>query len=197
MSHGRVAGVLMLAGFVAISAGGILWRTGRGVDYTGTARHAWERGLIITAIILTAVGLLLLAEYLRDTRGHSLALTGAFGYLLGGVLAVANEAGNISGLAGSYPQTVVYVVLAFLGQAAVGVSLIQSGSYPSAVGWATLVWNMAWLIILPVTTPGDISFPILHHVMPAVIAIPLVTRNEPGGPKSSSQEPDRQSAQVR
>lgn len=175
MSHGRLAGVLMLVGFVAMSAGGILWSTGRGNDYTGTARHAWERGLIINAVVLTAIGLLLLAEYLRDTRGHPLALTGAVTYLLGGVLAVASEASNIAGLPGSYAQTVIYVVLAFLGQAVIGVSLIQSRTYPSAVGWATLGWNLVWLIILPITTPGDISFPILHHIMPAVMAVPLLT----------------------
>jgi hypothetical protein len=81
---------------------------------------------------------------------------------------------NLSSGNNTYPHIVLHVVLAFLAQAAFGAALIQTGLVPSWVGWATIIWNLAWLICLPVTSPRDIYFPVLHHVAPLVIGIALL-----------------------
>jgi hypothetical protein len=33
-----------------------------------------------------------------------------------------------------------------------------------------------WLVVLPVITPRDIYFPVLHHVMPLMIGIALLSK---------------------
>jgi hypothetical protein len=65
------------------------------------------------------------------------------------------------------PLIIVYVVVAFLAQAALGGALLQSGALATRIGWATILWNLAWLVALPIITPRDIYFPILHHAAPA------------------------------
>jgi hypothetical protein len=42
------------------------------------------------------------------------------------------------------------------------------------IGWATIGWNLVWLLVLPLATPRDIYFPVLHHVMPLVMGIALL-----------------------
>ena len=75
-----------------------------------------------------------------------------------------------------YALIVIYVVLAFLAQAVLGGSLLQSGLLAAWIGWLAILWNIAWLVALPVTSPRDIYFPVLHHVMPLVIGIALLLK---------------------
>jgi hypothetical protein len=75
-----------------------------------------------------------------------------------------------------YGSIVMYVLLAFLAQAAFGVSLLRTGLLPGWVGWATIVWNLAWLVVLPIVSPRDIYYPVLHHVAPLLIGIALLVR---------------------
>ncbi|MBL8046749.1 MAG: hypothetical protein JNL09_09420, partial [Anaerolineales bacterium] len=75
-----------------------------------------------------------------------------------------------------YPQIVAHVVLAFLAQAAFGVALLQSGLVAPWAGWATVLWNIALLIIMPVFFPRDVYFPWLHYVAPLLIGVALWTR---------------------
>ncbi|MBI5034048.1 MAG: hypothetical protein HZB51_26295 [Chloroflexi bacterium] len=71
-------------------------------------------------------------------------------------------------------RLVVYVVLAFLSQAVIGGALLQAGWVAGWLGWLTIVWNIAWLIVLPLITPRDIYFPVLHYFLPLLIGIALV-----------------------
>jgi hypothetical protein len=75
-----------------------------------------------------------------------------------------------------YPLIVIYVALAFLAQAAIGGALLQARLLGEWIGWATIIWNLAWLVVLALITRRDICFPILHHVMPLVIGIALLWR---------------------
>lgn len=74
----------------------------------------------------------------------------------------------------SYILMVVYVVIAFLAQAGLGGALLQSGLLPAGIGWAAMLWNLAWLVALPLFSPRDIYFPVLHHVAPLLIGIALL-----------------------
>jgi len=73
-----------------------------------------------------------------------------------------------------YPQIVFHVVLAFLAQAAFGAALLRTGLVAGWVGWATILWNLAWLVVLAIVSPRNMYFPVLHHVAPLLIGIALL-----------------------
>jgi hypothetical protein len=174
----RAAGLFLVLGFVANLAGVVLFSIRGGASGGAPpsfAYYAWERGLFMAAIVLTAIGFVLLEERLRTSDGCVLARTGATTYVFAGMLGLVAETLDLS-QAGQhfYPLIVVHVVLAFLGQAAIGGALWQSRLLKPWIGWATILWNLAWLVVLPVVTPRDIYFPILHDVMPLLIGAPLL-----------------------
>jgi hypothetical protein len=138
------------------------------------AHFVWERGGWLAAVFLTALGLILLEGTLQETKGRVLARLGASAYFFGAVLVVVAEAMPLPRDQPSYPLIVIYVGLAFLSQAAVGVALLQSHMLPTWVGWITIVWNIGWLVALPMVSPDDLYYPILHHVMPLLIGIMLL-----------------------
>lgn len=160
-------------------SGAVLFSARRGMDISKlitTPRFIWERSLIMAAVVLTAIGLLLFEDYLRDKQGHLMARVGAFVYSFGATLVLTAEGIRLTDGQTVYPLVVLYVVLAFLGQGAVGVALVQFSGYLSSVGWVVIAWNLAWLIILPITSPGDVYFPVLHHLMPLLMGIPLLMK---------------------
>jgi peptidoglycan/LPS O-acetylase OafA/YrhL len=71
----------------------------------------------------------------------------------------------------------MYVVIAFLAQASIGGALLRSRMVATWIAWATILWSMGWLLILPAISPGDIYFPVLHHLAPLVIGIALLRRS--------------------
>ena len=176
----RAAGFVLVLGNVALLPGLMMfWIRGghRGGAPRSHAHFVWERSFIMAAVVLTAIGLVLLEGHLQNTDGRILARTGATAYLFAGVFVVAAEALSLSqGYEKLYALIVIYVVLAFLAQAVLGGSLLQSGSLAAWIGWLAILWNIAWLVALPVTSPRDIYFPVLHHVMPLVIGIALLLK---------------------
>ena len=175
----RAAGALMIAAVMPLALGVYLFLSRNGIQggtSRSTALFVWERGSILTAVILTAVSLMLLEGILQETDGRVLARLGASTYFFGAVLLVAAEAMRLAEGEASYPLIVIYVLLAFLGQAAIGGALLQSNLLPAWIGWATIAWNMGLLVVLPMVTPGDIYFPVQHHLMPLLIGIGLLWR---------------------
>ncbi len=178
----RAAGFILIVGAVAVLAGVLMFwfRGGQSGGLPPTrAYFVWERGFVLAAVAITAIGFVLLAGALQNTAGRVLAMIGATAYLFGGILLVVAEALQLTLEYGKlYDLIVIYVVMAFLAQAVFGGALLQSGLVATWIGWATIVWNIAWLVALPVLSPRDIYFPVLHHVMPLVIGIALLR----GGP---------------
>jgi hypothetical protein len=176
----RAAGLLLMLGFFVFMPGGLMFML-RGGTQDGAppspAYFTWERGWVMAAVVTSVLGLVLLAAYLGATSGRILANVSATACLFAGVLLVAGEALRLRpGNETVYPLIVVYVVLTFLGQAVLGVALLQSGTLAAWIGWATIAWNLVWLVVLPLATPRDIYFPVLHHVMPLVIGSALLWR---------------------
>jgi hypothetical protein len=178
-SFQRAAGGFMVFAVIPLAIGVYLFLSRNGVQ-GGTPRSpalfVWERGSILTAVVLTAIGLVLLEGVLHETSGRVLARIGASAYFFGAILLVSAEAMRLPQGQASYPLIVIYVLLAFLGQAAIGAALLQSALLPAWIGWTTLVWNVGWLVALPIATPGDIYFPVLHHLMPLLIGVPMLWR---------------------
>jgi hypothetical protein len=98
-------------------------------------------------------------------------------YLFAGVLNVLYETMELARTNPNYPVIVVAVVLAFLGQAALGGGLLQARLLAPWIGWATILWNLAWLVPLLLFTPRDIYYPVLHHAMPLLIGGALLRRS--------------------
>jgi hypothetical protein len=174
----RAAGFFLVLSSIVLFPGLMMfWIRGghRGGAPPSPAYFVWERSLIMAAVVLTAIGFVLLEGSLQNTDGRVLARMGATAYFFAGILGVAAEALGLSLKDHSlYPLIVVYVVVAFLASAAIGGSLLQAGQLAPWIGWAAVLWNIAWLVVLPLITPRDIYFPVLHHVAPLVIGIGLL-----------------------
>lgn len=174
----RGAALGLLLGVVAAFPGLIMFWVRGGVEGKPLPSQAYfvaERSFIMAAVVLTAVGLVVLSDAMQSTAGAVLARAAAAAYLFAGVLLVAGEALSLNGgFEKNYPLITVYVVTAFLAQAALGGALLQSGMVAAWVGWLAIGWNVAWLVALPVLSPRDIYFPVLHHVVPLVVGIALL-----------------------
>lgn len=176
----RAAGLSLLLGGTANVTGVLMFwfRDGTSGRIPPSATYYdWERSFILAAVVLTMVGLVLLEAHPQLGDGRVLTRTGATVYLLAGVLNVLYEVMELTRTTPSYPLIVVAVVLSFLGQAAIGGGLLQARLLAPWIGWATVVWSMAWLVALPLLTPRDIYFPVLHHVMPLLIGGALLRRS--------------------
>jgi hypothetical protein len=174
----RVAGLMLLLGDVIVFPGLMMfWIRGghRGGAPRSHAHYVWERGFIMSAVVPTAVGFVLLAGYFQGTNAFILTNLGATAYLFGGVPVVAAEALSLTlGYEKVYGLIVVYVIVACLAQAAIGSALLLAGSSATWVGWAVILVNMVGLIVLLVFSRRDLYFPVLHHVAPLLIGLTLL-----------------------
>lgn len=146
---------------------------------TASVLYTLERSLIAASVIATAIGLGMLSELTRGTAGLGPAKAGASLYMFGAFLIVAVELALANGgrrIPGAESLIVGYVVLAFLGEAAVGWGLIKGVESLKVVGWVTVVFNLGALAAVVIVSPNDMYFPIGHMLMPAVIAVTLVVR---------------------
>jgi hypothetical protein len=176
-------GTVLILSFVALFVGALMYWIRGGIRGGAPPTHiyfVWERSFIIAAVVLTAVGLALLEGLLENSAGRVLARVGAIAYLFGGVLVVAAEASSLSqdlnrnSSQQNWAPAIIYVVLALVAQAAVGGALLQANLLPAWIGWATVVWNLGWLLAFLIKR-GDIYIPFVHHLMPLVIGIGLVS----------------------
>jgi hypothetical protein len=138
---------------------------------------------VIVAVLLTVLGLALLDDMLSrisSADDFAIARLGMVTYAFGAVIVVAAETTYLgkreSTREWNYSQVVFYVVLAFLAQAAIGAALIQTELVAAWVGWATIIWNLAWLAILSILSPHNMYYPALHHVAPLIIGIALLVQ---------------------
>lgn len=175
LSARTAAASLLILGMVVFGFGGALF-TGRAfwgwpID---NSHMSWERGFIIAAVLATVLGLALLEDLLRIAGDSGFARLGMMAYLVGAVVVVVAETASLGGRNFVYPQIVLYVLLAFLAQAAFGAALLRTEMVAGWAGWATVIWNLGWLLVMLVVRPSDIYFPVLHHMAPLIIGIALL-----------------------
>lgn len=179
ISEQTVSGWLLILGGVIFVPGGLLF-TGRAIFKWPAAQSQgyliWERGFVMAAILVATLGFVVLERLLEVTGDRILAPIGLTIFLIGTVLVLAAETFGLDGQERIHIPIVVFVVLAFLGQAVFGVSILRTEFLPGWVGWITVIWNLAWLIILPIARPADMYYPWLHYVAPLLIGIALLGR---------------------
>jgi len=176
----RAAGLFLVLGWAANFTGVLMFWFRDGVSGRmppSPAYYTWERSLILAAVVLTVLGFVLLEDHPGLGDGRLLVRTGATAYLFAGILGVLYEVMELTRTTPSYPLIVVSVVLAFLAQAAIGGGLRQARLLAPWIGWATILWNLAWLVALPLFMPRDIYYPVLHHAMPLLIGGALLRRS--------------------
>jgi hypothetical protein len=178
-SERQFTALLLIACFFIFVVGGILF-TGREIWKWPVGQTAgylrWERGFVITALLVNVLGLVLLEGLLR-AAGDSIISRLALGtYLISAVVVIVAEMTYLHHREWVYPQIVLHVVLAFLAQAAFGAALLRTGLVESWAGWVTIVWNVAWLVVLAIASPRNMYFPALHHVAPLIIGMTLLMR---------------------
>ena len=172
-----VCGWLLILGGAIFVPGGLLF-TGRAILKWPAAQSQsylyWERGFVMAAILAATLGLVLLERLLGAAGDKVLSPLGLTIFVIGTVLVLAAETFGLQRQEYLYAPIVAFVVLAFLGQAAFGAAILRTGLLPGWVGWATVIWSLAWLIILPIARPQDMYYPWLHYVAPLFIGITLL-----------------------
>lgn len=177
----RVTGALLTLSFFVFLVGGLMFWARNGMAGNPAPNFAYfvvERGFVAAAAVIAAIGLWLLATILGDAHGDALAPArlAAAAFAIATALLVVGEASRLQQDRYLRAPVVAYVILAFLTQAALGVILVRTGFLPAWIGWATIAWNLAWLIVLPIVTPRDIFYPVLHHFLPLLAGIALLRR---------------------
>jgi hypothetical protein len=179
LSERELAAILLIACGFIFTVGGILF-TGRTIWKWPSAQTAvfliWERGFVLTGLLVNVLGLVLLEDMLRSAGDTIIARLALVTYLIGATVVIVAEMAYLHNREWVYPQIVLHVVLAFLAQAAFGTALLQTELVAVWVGWATIIWNLAWLIVLAVVSRRNMYFPVLHHVAPLLIGIALLVQ---------------------
>lgn len=174
-----VCGWLLIFSWLIFVPGGLLY-TGRAIWKWPAAQSQrylyWERGVVMAAILAAALGLVLLERLLGADGDKILSPLGLAIFLIGTVLVLAAETFGLDLQETIYAPIVVFIILAFLGEAIFGASILRTGLLPAWVGWTTIIWNLAWLVILPFARPQNMYYPWLHFVAPLIIGIMLLIR---------------------
>ena len=175
----RTAGLMLLLGIVLVLPGLLMfWFRGgaSGGLPPSIVYYAWERILILSAVVPTVVGFYLLTVTFKNPNAIILAKIGATTLFFGGVLVVTAEALSLTI---GYEKVIylldVYVVLACLSQALIGIALLMSGMLPTWIGWTTILINIIGLTLLLIFSRQDLYFPNLHHFAPILIGFGLVS----------------------
>jgi hypothetical protein len=172
------------AGWLLVASGQIFsspaFYTGRAIwkwPIGQTRRYLlWERGFVMAALAVAVLGLTLLERLLEAVGDGILAPLGLVILLVGAGVVIFAETFFISRQEWVYAPVVAFVVLAFLAQAVFGAALLRTGLLPGWVGWATILWNLGWLVVLPIARPKDMYYPWLHYVAPLLIGIALLLK---------------------
>ena len=178
----QMSGLLLLVAF-ALNVGGVVLftaGTAHGWAVETPAYHAWERTLIMGSYVAAALGAAVLEPALADAGAAILGRLAAIAFPIAATVALVMEALGLDGL---FPPalTDVAVLLLYGAGALLGAALLTSRLVPAWVGWAAIIWNLAWPAILrtlwgvvPVVSPGDLYYPILHGIPLLLIGIPLI-----------------------
>jgi hypothetical protein len=177
-SPSQACSILFIVSAVLVFCGVMLW-TGRNIWYWPGRESAsylyWERSLVVAAIVTLTLGLALLEGVLIANGDLIAARIGYVTYLIAAILGIVAESYMFSARSPVYVLVVLYVVLAFLGQATIGLSLLITEVLPAWIGWATIVWNLGFLLVVVSFSPTDVYYPILYYPMPLVIGIALLS----------------------
>jgi hypothetical protein len=179
----RVSGLLLLIAFVLNLGGVVMYAAGTEYRWVGETPtyHAWERALFISSYVAAALGTAVLEPAQAEAGAAILGRLAVIAFPMAASIALVMEAVTINGPE-PYALIVVAVLLLFGAELLLSAAALASRLVPAWVGWAAIAWNVAWPAILPIVSPGDPYYPILHAIPLLMISIPLI---QPGRKSSS------------
>jgi hypothetical protein len=179
----RMSGLLLLIAFVLNLGGVVMYAAGTEYGWVGETPtyHAWERALFMSSYVAAALGTAVLEPALAEAGAAILGRLAAIAFPMAASVALVMEAVTINGPE-PYAVIVVAVLLLFGAELLLSAAVLASRLVPAWVGWAAIVWNVGWPAILPIISPGDPYYPILHAIPLLMISIPLI---QPGRKSSS------------
>lgn len=127
----RIAGALLALSLVLAWAGASMYGAAGGGNTVLTPSFILERSLFVSAVIVTALGFVVLETVFQSSPARTTAHVGTMTYFFAAVLLVVAECLYIRDGRSVHPLIVTYVVLALLGEAAIGVALFQSNLLPA------------------------------------------------------------------
>ncbi len=177
LSEQIVTGWLLIFSSILFLPSGLLY-TARAIwqrpGAQGRRYFILERGLVMAAVLTSASGLVLFAQFLENAGDSVLSSMGMTIFLVGAVLIITAESLSLGRQEGLYPTIVLSIILTFTGQVLFGLSILRTGTLALWVGWTAVIWNLAWLVILPIARRQNMYYPWLHYVVPLIIGIALL-----------------------
>jgi hypothetical protein len=188
MSERIASGALLILGAMFAFIGAALYGVG-GAD-GASPLFVPTRSLILAAVVTNALGFAVLEGLLRDVGERVLSRLAWTAVVIAAVLAVVQESLLLDGRQYVDPIDRVYVVLAFLSQAAFGGALLRAHLLPTWVGWMTVAWNVGLLAVLVAVSVGNRPdyYPVLHQFAPLLIGIELIRHRRAGRRQPLLQE---------
>lgn len=190
--------VVIGAGMLALQVQGTLGGLAsgfRGVEGIGQAAsaHRTLEPFARVGMVLFLLGFGVFTLHLSEAGGRNLAVL-AFSLMLAAVTLTVLEgtfharvtawAGERWAQTGTVPELfeplrvwvnhsiqLAYLTFGFLAMALYGWAILSTGVLPAWVGWATVAWNVALLVLLTLSLLG---IPLLLFVMPVLIGLMLV-----------------------
>jgi hypothetical protein len=171
----RVSGLLLLSAVVLNLGAVVMYAAGTeyGLVVETPTYHAWERALLMSSYVAAALGTAVLEPALAEAGAAMLGRLAAIAFPMATSVALVMEAVTFTEPE-PYALIVVAVLLLFGAELLLGVALLASRLVPAWVGWAAVVWNLAWPVILSIVSPGEPSYPILHAIPLLMISFPLI-----------------------
>jgi hypothetical protein len=205
----RFTGITLMVGcFLFLGALGLIPRDAQGnfmvnlplreqllVIAVQTSLFQWSFSLVISGIIVTLLGLVMLTTLFRDTGDATFSSLALIASLFGGVLMVifiafplgaapvAAQETVRTGVApdsygqltlGTQPLFVIYTILAFSALAAYGGAILSTRLLPHWIGWLSIIYALAGLVLAGFAA-GNVP-PFLHYLIPIVMGILLLLR---------------------
>jgi hypothetical protein len=183
----RVSGLLLLLAFILTLGAAVMYAAGTEYGWVveTPTYHASERALLMSSYVAAALGAAVLEPALAEAGASILGRLAAVAFPMAASVALVMEAVSIDGAEfrpSSHALIVVVVLLLFGAELLLGAAVLASRLVPVWVGWAAIVWNVVWPAILPIVSPGEPYYPILHAIPLLMISIPLI---QPGRQLSS------------
>jgi hypothetical protein len=186
-----VSGQLLLLAFVLNLGGVVMYAVGTSRGWVGetSTYYAWERALFMSSYVAAAFGTAVLEPALAEAGAAILGRLAAIAFPMAASVALVMEAATINGPE-PYALIVVAVLLLFEAEVLLGAAVLTTRLVPAWVGWAAVIWNLAWPALLPILSPGDSYYPILHAIPLLMISVPLIqSRQQSSSPAGVTASP--------
>ena len=199
-----LVGGVLVAGLVIFMVGAVAWRLeyqrplqeSLPLIHHDIRRRAWIHTWMVAAMVVTPAGLAGLAVTLEEPTATVLAAMATAVYLSGAVCWIVSLAFRLSVVPWAAEQTAtldqvpdgfaaydlwagvlygVHMLTAYVGSAVVGTAILASNALPAWLGWAGVVWGLAFAAGFVATRfAGPFNPPFMAHLYTGAVGVALL-----------------------